>query len=179
VRLLWILRKAVEKAQNLFHRFAQYRRSSTPCSFPGKHSGVTESRFATAPATRFLSTARDLARVQSQRREHRSAPWLLLKLSVNQAKKLASSKHLLVDDLLSIRRPTPHGNSEFLAKIHLLRCGASTALAHCLSLLAFVVQRLWKTSAFTAGKPVLLPQEWCVPKPARPSPLPLPTSPAP
>ncbi len=177
--LLWILRKAVEKAQNLVHRFAQYRRSSTPCSFPENTPGATESRLATALATPFLSIARDLARVQSQRREHRWAPWLLLKLSVNQAKKLASSKHSFVDDLLSIRRPTPHGNSEFLAKIHLLLCGASTALAHCLSLLAFVVQRLWKTSVFTAGKPVLLPQEWCVPKQERPSPLPLPISPVP
>ena len=170
----------MEKAQNLPPPLRTKSSKQYPPAAPPEHcSKATESRVATALAAWFPSTARDLARVLSQRREHRLAPWLLLKLSVNQAKKLASSKHSFVDDLLSIRRPNPRGNSEFLAKIHALRYGASTARTHRLSLLAFVVQRLWETPVFKAGKTVLLPQEWCVPKREQSPPAPPPTLPAP
>ena len=125
------------------------------------------------------STARGLARVSSQRREHPLAPLLSLRLSVNQAKNLASSKHSFVDDLLSIRTPTPHGNSEFLAKMQRVWTGASTARAHRLSLLVFVVLPLWKTPIPGAGKAVPLQQEWCVPKREWIAPPPPPASPAP
>jgi hypothetical protein len=40
-----------------------------------------------------------------------------LKLSINQAKNLRLQSHELVDDLLSIRSRTVHGNSEFSAKL--------------------------------------------------------------
>lgn len=84
-----------------------------------------------------------------------------IKLSVNQAKNFRPHSHQLRDDLLSIRSHSPHGNSEISTNFPPLRYSASTDLTHRLSLLAFVVPRLWESPLREAGKTVPLPQEWC------------------
>jgi len=70
-----------------------------------------------APEPQGFSTARGLTQVSSQRREHPLVPLLSHRLSVNQAKNLRQRSKCFIDDLLSIRSRTPHGNSEFLTKI--------------------------------------------------------------
>jgi hypothetical protein len=156
---------AVEKADAFPRKVTESSQQTPPGTLANNHKGPIAVVTATV-SPGCLFSARSCSMGSTRAEAPRENTLAITQIVGKSGEKLASWNLWFMDDLLSIRSQTLYGNSEFFAKIHQLCCGASTARAHCPSLLAIVVLPLCKTARATAGKTVPLPREWCAPKPA-------------